>query len=127
MSECGICCINYIINRCELCRVNFCIQCDYSITGILYICKLCFMICHGEIYYQRYFYCKCCDRLLQMNPGYTRTRCKFCINSNKTITNRLLFSHYKAKNIINLYYIRDIAKLIFDYYYQPRRYFEGEF
>ena len=43
-----------------------------------------------------------------------------------TIENRLLLPHYKAKPIIETQYIPDITQIIFNYYYVPRRYFEGE-
>jgi hypothetical protein len=57
---------------------------------------------------------------------YYRKQCYKCFDKKTTVENRLLLPHYKAKPIIETQYIPDIAKLIFDYYYFRRRYFEGE-
>jgi hypothetical protein len=131
MVLCGICCKTDTIIKCTICYVNACDKCyvtskyKRSIAG-LYICALCNII--GEkLYRSTHCYCKFCDECVPWRDYYVYTkgsRCVQCINT--PIENRSLLPHYKARPIIETYYIPDIAQLIFDYYYKPRRYFKGE-
>jgi hypothetical protein len=72
-------------------------------------------------------YCKYCE--YEGIPGlfYNKTtqRCANCRHAN--ISQRALLPHFKANPVIEIYFIPDIAKLIFDYYYFRRRYYRDEY
>ena len=74
-----------------------------------------------------YIYCFSCDNVVLMKDcDICNGGCKECRSYNH-VENRVLLPHYKAKPIIESQFIPEIAQIIFDYYYKPRRYFDGEF
>ena len=129
MVKCGICLKQDECDKCARCDVGICGNCRHRTTydkdlafyaPIASICSFCMPICEDDrVYYMlaMYRYCRKCERSLYMG---CRTNEEDCIG-------RQVLPHYKAKPIIEeIYYIKGIAQLIFDYYYKPRRYFEGE-
>jgi hypothetical protein len=128
MSLCGSCCQLFTNSECSVCKINVCENCMVQITIssaplIVKLCNICYPI--DKIYY---FHCQCCDENITYGciPAPIK-KCLNCIKHNKTIANRATLPHYKAKNALESQFIPDIAKIIFDYYYVPRRYFKGEY
>ena len=129
MVKCGICLKQDECDKCKKCYVGICDDCrhmtEYDTDLAFYapiasICDFCMPIGDDDhVYYMltAYRYCRKCDRSLFWG---CRTNEEDCIG-------RQVLPHYKAKPIIEeIYYIKGIAQIIFDYYYEPRRYFEGE-
>jgi hypothetical protein len=126
MGKCGICVLAEAVAKCSCCRVRVCENC-YNSTDeweafFSYRNKIC-KLCHKNKPYD-YWFCITCDVHVIYNDFYKK--CVKCFDKKTTIENRLLLPHRKARPIIETYYIPDIAQLIFDYYYVPRRYFDGE-
>ena len=76
-------------------------------------------------------YCAYCDSIYPYGDGCFG-RCRNCTIADKRkhmnlIEARKLLPHKKAKLIIELHLVPEIAQLIFDYYYYPRRYLLGEY
>ncbi len=71
-----------------------------------------------------YRFCECCDKCV-INDNFVEIR-NMCVDCAANDESRLSLPHYKARPIIETHYIPDIAQLIFDYYYTPRRYFKGD-
>ena len=93
------------------------------------ICKLCELYDVENIY--TISYCVYCDSIYPYRDG-CYLRCKKCMLENKAnpinlIEARKRLPHKKAKLIIEMQFIPEIAQLIFDYYYYPRRYLLGEY
>jgi hypothetical protein len=127
MTSCGICVSAEAIRECSQCRVQTCGKCNKceSFQGNIYaVCVLCHSLLEGMDLFDGE-YCMHCDNYIPDDDYYDP--CLKCFDKKITIENRLLLPHYKARPIIETYHIPDIAQLIFDYYYVPRRYYEGEF
>ena len=129
--KCGICRVEGQNKHvCVHCRVAICENCNVIIlmteSGPSYIrrCVLCDEI-ESRNSSSFKFYCYCCDTRMLWYSFIDK--CGQCALAGKTEFDRKLLPHYKARDIIEIHYIPEIAKLIFDYYYIPRRYFEGEF
>ncbi len=130
MTSCGICCKTYTDESCAICSVNTCDKCYVPNIYTSVVGKCICMLCNRmskRIDNYRGHYCKYCE--YEGIPGmfYNKTtqRCANCLHAN--ISQRALLPHFKANPIIEIYFIPDIAKLIFDYYYFRRRYFKGEY
>ena len=130
MIWCGICCSKDAVETCAECSVYICDDCKLfvNLRGCdLYIkvCQLCHKLAKNDP--MNGDYCKMCDtHVISDDFIYYKSRCKKCDISKKTLANRALLPHIKTKVIIKHHVIPDVAQLIFDYYYEPRRYFEGE-
>ncbi len=131
MTLCGICVSAKATCKCSQCGVQTCKKCnkyEAFAEDILNVCVLCHVwVKEFDLFCGNY--CMHCDTYIPYNKGgYDYyDPCLNCVNKKTTIENRLLLPHYKAMHIIETQYIPDIAKIIFDYYYVSRRYYEGEF
>ena len=132
MDLCGIC--RYKIddaNMCDSCRIYMCIFCTENINSMWEVrsydsCVLCFN--PSFTIFISNFYCKCCDKCVAYEKfSQTEGRCAECVAQKKTLECRANLTHYHAKDMLEARYIPVIAKIIFDYYYEMRRYFPGEF
>ena len=142
LKSCGVCgkLDIYISRKCYLCTIDICDICstwplclfDKSpIVGYgCLMCKLSYNLSfdHVKAIYM-YSYCFYCDKFMScenFNTSKSKRRCNKC--KNKKIECRKLLPHYRAMlEIEKFILIRDIAQIIFDYYYEPRRYFSSEF
>ncbi len=109
--------------KCCVCDVHICADCigfrSRYINGVC--CKWCYL----SILNESNWFCLDCGKYFKYdNFVLGRYTCKECYAND--IAKRLLLPHRKARPIIETYYIPDIAKIIYDYYYVPRRYFKGE-
>ncbi len=123
MNKCGICLLHNESNKCCVCNVHICAKCigfmPRYIKGAY--CKWCYL---SVLEHFTQWFCTGCDKCIEYeNYVQIRNRCKEC---NTNGASRLILPHYKARPVIEIQFIPDIAKLIFDYYYTPRRYFKGE-
>ena len=133
---CGICIKHANTTECKICRVNTCRNCKvnpYEIDieksidpGKMPVqCNLCYLSIKLILASTpMYSYDENTNAILVFKDGERHTL-KF---DKCGIGNRLLIPHYKAKPIIDeIYFVKGVAQLIFDYYYEPRRYYPGEF
>ena len=133
MSKCGLCLTQDKNVRCDICSVGICYDCKlnklyrdkYYILRQYIVCKLCsqdIVICDSINCYK---YCKECDNVSRLKY-FGMKQCIKC-NDDSVKNDRQLLPHYKAAQLIEeIYYIKGIAQIIFDYYYEPRRYFPDE-
>ena len=130
MPKCGICLAGYGVINCAMCNVYACFKCiNYDKYGnairlhiIQYVCKFCFEKLIPRAMLSEYKFCMFCENV------YSGTiNCASCSGDNTSVNSRVLLPNHKALPIIEaVYNIKGIAKIIFDYYYKPRRYFESE-
>ena len=151
---CGVCCSQFIYqvtptsnkiayNVCQACISNYldisintkCKGCYKLIANnkLIKLCHICTQLNPVVYLLNSYMYCSRCDNLHANGEYYNDIhKCdKYDKRSGKYIMrkkpDRSLLPHYKAKPIIEeIYYIKGIAQIIFDYYYTPRRYYDGE-
>ena len=136
MANCGICVLGRSFQKCYKCQVCMCIGCGIEvkvnrgpmmITVIFYICKLCTSI--GNFTPDNLLtnqYCRSCECVV-LPDFFVNGKCLSCIHSTKWEENkRHLLPHRNARPVIMSQFIPEIALIIFDYYYMPRRYYEGE-
>ena len=128
--KCGICCLGGIRYTCLYCHIDLCVKCSRvvklgHIPANIRMCALCSESEISIIPLYR-FYCECCDTCVILDNKII-DRCVSCSTAGKTLKNRALLPHRNARPIIETYFIPEIAKLIFDYYYRQRRYLSGEF
>ena len=128
MSKCGICLKRDVCDKCKKCLVGICDECrhitKYDTGGLYYapvvsLCDFCMPKSEYEFIYQRlaaYRYCHKCERSLFYGRHKYDEEC----------IERKLLPHYKARPIIEIRFIPEVAQIIFDYYYKPRRYYDGE-
>ena len=124
MDKCGLCCINTASETCYECNVHVCAKCIGFMSRYIKgaYCRWCYL---SVLEHSTNWFCVSCDKCIEYeNFVQKRRKCAECITND---ISRLLLPHYKARPIIETQFIPDIAKLIFDYYYVPRRYFEGEY
>ncbi len=124
MTSCGICVSAESTYKCSLCDVQICGKCCY-IYKYIFVCRLCINSLNIIKPYIHWF-CSYCDTCVSRADFHWEGKCVKCFDKKTTIKNRLLLPHFKARPIIETQFIPDIAQLIFDYYYNPRRYYEGE-
>ena len=128
MELCGICCDVESKNTiCSICRVRLCEQCIIRVGSCMFPLTLC-KFCKSEPGKKRPFHCEACDKNMTYDEHtITGDNCKECTAQNKTIENRKILPHFKTKGMLDIHFIPEITHIIFDYYYQPRRYYPGEF
>ena len=87
------------------------------------------LIKHTVVYFTYHFnFCYNCDTVCSpYDYYYYKKMCDICVECPKQRKTRNELSHCKAKPLIEeIYHIKGIAQIIFDYYYKPRRYFPDE-
>ena len=135
MSKCGICLIHDKTAECYKCRVCICgNDCRHAVRlnaqSLVGVCSMC--MSKGNFTIKNitlYKYCRSCEWIGHPNYFYSG-ECIDCAYASIMLVDnkRQLLPHYNAKPLIEeIYNIKGIAQLIFDYYYNPRRYYEGEF
>ena len=138
LNRCGMCReAQLIANKCLICSLYTCDACvslhvNYKSNGSYrgVVCNICHIPDFDIDIIYSYHYCAYCEEIIQ-GVEYTYHLDRTC---KATDTRRVCLSVYrkllpnhKAKPIIEaVYNIKGIAKIIFDYYYKPRRYFESE-
>ena len=130
MYKCGICLEQYKMSHCNMCQIGVCDDCSFfGYHGSFQDNNLCKLCCPPVVIYrfvEYYQHCKRCDTVFKRTDNHGReSDCPNCLLNPKN--SRQLLPHYKARSIIEIRYIPELAQIIFDYYYKPRRYFEGEF
>ena len=117
ISQCRVGC-----NNTTSCYEQVCINPNYK------KCIKCLFKCHIIPYINYNNYCYNCDTVISKYSYFThKNMCYNCIENPSQRYLRDKLSHYKAKPLIEeIYDIKGIAQIIFDYYYKPRRYFPGE-
>ena len=120
------CCDKCKLQVCELCRKDYVVATAMNNTihkSIYRVCKFCDV---GLKYDHMYRFCKYCDDVIRRKLYIFANRCCHACYYKKT-SYRSRLPHYKAKLIIERFLnVKDVAQIIFDYYYKPRRYFPGE-
>ena len=131
MPMCGICTKRPLIAFCNKCSVCVCKCCsksilfEYTVPNKSYIiCQYCTNVCGDINIFNKYIHCYTCEDFIPREEEYKL--CSKCDESTIKLS-RAYLPHYKAKPIIEKQFIPEIAQLIFEYYYKPRRYYEGEF
>ena len=131
MPICGICTKRPLIAFCNKCSVCVCKCCsksillEYTVPNKSYIiCQYCTNVCGDLNIFNKYIYCYTCEDFIPREEEY-----KLCGKCNESTAkpSRALLPHCNAKPIIEKQFIPEIAAIIFDYYYKPRRYYHSEF
>ena len=120
---------------CKFCAYQFCEACmNPNYERICYMCcpyTISLVICIECNEFLSIYdvfnikFCGYCDSIVckkcitNDKKHYLISKCITCYNNNIT---RDKLPDLKAKKIISIFYIDDIASIIFDYYYIPRRY-----
>ena len=128
MEKCGICCMLNAVHICNLCTVDICDKCSSEIfqpilANLIKLCNICSP--NYDIYY---FYCIYHDdTMIYREFSQSDVKCDMCVDLKRTLEHRKTLPHFKAKPLIEQHFIPVVAQIIFDYYYEPRRYFTDEF
>ena len=134
MPICGICTKQHLMILCNKCGVCICDSdtCKREIVLVINqteiksycICKICYSVSSDTMIFNKYIHCRNCDSLVPCDENH-----EWCRDCDKLTIKprRTLLPHQKAKPIIEeIYDIKGIAQIIFDYYYKPRRYYMCE-
>ena len=125
MFKCGICLKSPGQNLCGKCIITACKKCSISKRSNT-LCVMCYTSCNNFVKCKNYIHCFACDNVILLtNYNHEKGVCIRCQNYD-AIEHRETLSHYKAKPIIESQVAPEIAQIIFDYYYIPRRYFRFE-
>ena len=129
MYKCGICLEQYKMSHCNMCQIGVCDDCSFfGYHGSFQDNNLCKLCCPPVVVFRFMVYfrhCINCDTVFKRSYGRSsESDCPNCLLNPKN--SRQLLPHYKAKPIIEIRYIPELAQIIFDYYYKPRRYYTAE-
>jgi hypothetical protein len=136
----------YSRSRCMECKLIFCLKCNPKEAFCLVCIKLpapdpfiyC-AICPRKLAWCAFntvicWYCdnRICNACMKDLPKHTvykgreyiikGRQAKCCIECFNNSTSRTQLPHIKAKKIIDRHMLPEVAQIIFDYYYKPRRY-----